>query len=106
MHHNRRHTIGAERVRSVLEGGQSAPLLTEEEIANLLFWTAGYFSTVECPTGDTMCEECEPSHRLWWDLSNSLSGIVRVRLHRFMREEGIPFPHHPGDDIAVPTAQR
>lgn len=106
MNEHRDDWLKQEWVRARLEAVQSAPLLTEDEIGNLLFWSAGFFHLEPCPTSGEMCEVCGPSHHLWWDICNSLSGISRIKLQRSLRESDIPLPPHPGDDVdVVPTAR-
>lgn len=79
-------------------------IITDEEVAVFLAGYADMMAMKPCPI--PTCSGCEEAQRYWWDWCNSLSGPVRIRLQRHLREVGVPLPRHPGDDIDLSSARR
>jgi hypothetical protein len=75
----------------------SGIIVGDREIAALLGAVAEY--EFRNPCCDPECSRCELMHTLWWDLSNSLSSVVRVNYQNVLKSGGIPLPAGPSEVV-------
>lgn len=83
----------------------SGKVITDGEVAAFLVHSAREQSNHWCDTH--FCEVCNAFASMWWDWMSELPGITRIRVQRFMREAGIPFPPSPSEEVgndAVPAS--
>ena len=82
----------------------SGIVMADVELAFFLMESAMGYATMTCDPHQ--CEVCNAFATMWWDVCNSLEGPVRIRMQRIMRDNGVPFPPAPAEEVgsAVPSA--
>lgn len=79
----------------------SAIPIPDADLAALLSGAARSYAQNPCPVdgSDGECENCNAHRRVWWDACNALERSVCLRLQRWLRENGIPLPDAPWEDL-------
>lgn len=70
--------------------------MADHAVAALLVGAAIALHVVPCPAKD--CENCNEHRKVWWDACNALARTTRIRLQRWLRDEGYPLPAAPWED--------
>lgn len=84
---------------SDMHAREAGSVLTQDEVAAVLWLMAVALDTLKCPVGD--CENCNNYRLLFWDLSNGLPRNLRIRYQANVRAAGYNLPEAPWEEVEI-----